>query len=450
MAAADFRRAGELGQALRALEAALATHVRVHGERSDVAMECSRQVADVCNSLGMQMLQRDDFVGCHALLRRAQARGSSDRAMLAITLNNLACYHRRRGHLKVALSHLSKAVDIEAHCEGAHKPADTHLNLCAVQSELGNHHEAMHHAKVSLRLLRDELGLPPPTPGQLSPAGSLLGSLRPSATGLLTGDGAGGVSGLPAPSAERMAVLAIAHHNLAVEQEALRLPDEASRSFGEAAHIAAAQLGEDHPVASALRATYEANLATRDKQMMHERKAQMMAHKRSHVNVDVRRAAELRKQASVQKHIELVRLMRRDGPGRKSTPVDRRKAESPIPNILSGLGEQGDVAMALREWLRKNASKVMGLFYQWDDDHNGTVDKAEFRKVMKALGLQAPASHVDAIFDEFDLDGGRLLGMAHRSERTAWHHYSARASLVPQTRLQSCSRPNVLVTQAAD
>ena len=152
----------------------------------------------------------------------------------------------------------------------------------------------------------------------------------------------------------------------------------------------------------------------------------MMAHKRSFVNVDVRRAAELRKQASVQRHIELVRLMRRDGSGalRKSTPVDRRKAESPIPKILSELGEEGDVAAALREWLRKNASKVMGLFYQWDDDHNGTVDKGEFRKAMRALGLQAPAAHVDAIFDEFDLDGGRLLGMAHRSERTAWHRYN--------------------------
>ena len=65
--------------------------------------------------------------------------------MFAITLNNLACYHRRRGHLKVALAHLSKAVDIEAHCDGAHKPADTHLNMCAVQSELANHHGT--HAK---------------------------------------------------------------------------------------------------------------------------------------------------------------------------------------------------------------------------------------------------------------------------------------------------------------
>ena len=144
-AAATYRRSGELGQALRALEAALAQHVRAFGERSEVALECARQVADVCNSLGMQMLQRDDFVGCHALLKRAQARGMADRAMLAITLNNLACYHRRRGHLKVALAHLSKAVDIEAHCDGAHKPADTHLNMCAVQSELANHHGT--HAK---------------------------------------------------------------------------------------------------------------------------------------------------------------------------------------------------------------------------------------------------------------------------------------------------------------
>ena len=67
-----------------------------------------------------------------------------------------------------------------------------------------------------------------------------------AATGLLTGGAAWGdaegdvtragsapppTEGAPASrrSAERMAVLAIAHHNLAVEQEALSLPDEASR-----------------------------------------------------------------------------------------------------------------------------------------------------------------------------------------------------------------------------
>ena len=395
-AAANFRRQGELGQALRALEAALAYHSRVHGERSEVAIECSRQVADVCNSLGMQMLQRDDFVGCHALLRRAQARGQGDRAMFAITLNNLACYHRRRGHLKVALAHLSKAVDIESNCDGAHKPADTHLNLCAVQSELGNHHEAMHHAKLALRLLREELGLPPPTPH--SPSSGLGRGF--SASGLLTGDA-------PPPSAERMAVLAIAHHNLAVEQEALRLPEEATRSFGEAASIAAQQLGEEHPVATALRSTFEANLQQRERQANAERRIAMAQRQNSGFSLEQKRAAELRKQQSVQRHIETVRLMRRDGSARlkRSEPHERRNPDG-VPKILAGLGEDGDVAGALREWLAKNASKVMNLFKTWDIDGSGTIDKAEFRRAMRALGLQAPGEYIDLIFDEFDQDGG--------------------------------------------
>ena len=101
-AAASLRRQGQLGQALRALEASLQLHARAFGERSDGAAACRRQIADVCNSLGMQLLQRDDFTGCHALLKRAQARAAADESMTAITLNNLACYHRRRGHLKVS------------------------------------------------------------------------------------------------------------------------------------------------------------------------------------------------------------------------------------------------------------------------------------------------------------------------------------------------------------
>jgi len=64
------------------------------------------------------------------------------------------------------------------------------------------------------------------------------------------------------------------------------------------------------------------------------------------------------------------------------------------------------VASALREWLKTNASKVMSLFHTWDEDGNGAVDKKEFRRAMRALGLQAPAAQVDAIFDEFDVDSG--------------------------------------------
>ena len=36
-------------------------------------------------------------------------------------------------------------------------PGDTHLNMCAVLSELGRHQQALEHARLSLILLQDEL-----------------------------------------------------------------------------------------------------------------------------------------------------------------------------------------------------------------------------------------------------------------------------------------------------
>ena len=48
----------------------------------------------------------------------------------------------------------------------------------------------------------------------------------------------------------------------------------------------------------------------------------------------------------------------------------------------------------------------MSMFKQWDYDGSGTVDQKEFRKAMKALGLDVPRKEVDGLFDSFDPDGG--------------------------------------------
>ena len=96
------------------------------------------------------------------LLKKAEGLSRHHRPMLAVTLNNLACYFRRRGQPKTALGLLLRALDLESRCKAPHKPADTHLNTCVVWSQLGKHHEAMHHAKLSLSLLRGELGIEGP------------------------------------------------------------------------------------------------------------------------------------------------------------------------------------------------------------------------------------------------------------------------------------------------
>ena len=39
------------------------------------------------------------------------------------------------------------------------------------------------------------------------------------------------------------------------------------------------------------------------------------------------------------------------------------------------------LSVQLRKMLAKNATRVIDLFRQWDDDGNGTISKKEFRQV---------------------------------------------------------------------
>ena len=58
----------------------------------------------------------------------------------------------------------------------------------------------------------------------------------------------------------------------------------------------------------------------------------------------------------------------------------------------------------LRDVLVKNATRIVDLFREWDEDGGGTVDKKEFRVAMAALGANAPKAMCDKLFDTFDPD----------------------------------------------
>ena len=106
------------------------------------------------------------------------------------------------------------------------------------------------------------------------------------------------------------------------------------------------------------------------------------------------------------------------------------------------LDEGGDVREQLKATLRKNAVRVIDLFkvrarahqrargarsderaktrglgaraggpqrrsarlspQEWDEDGDGTVDRKEFRKAMRLMGLEVPRKEVDGLFDEWD------------------------------------------------
>ena len=379
---------GRLDQALRAIEKAIALRRRALGTSEDeTLLQYLERSADLCNTIAMSSLQNDEFVECLKLLKKAEGLclNARNKPLLAITLNNIACYYRRRGQPKVALSHLHRALEIEARCKAPHKPADTHLNVCAVSSQLGQHHQAMRHAKAALHLLKVEL------------SGSL-DSDTPSASGMLTGGGE------PVGSPERMAVLAIAYHNLAVQQERLELRTEALRSYAHAADIASRHVGEGHAITTELRGAYDAASAE------HSRTMRPMSAKRSkpaavppygmapptpRSGPGSRQSAHERTLDSVRKHVSNLSSVR-SGEYTKPPAIPHvpRNPDTFIPRdaALQDVGEGEDVAVILRSWLVQNSQRVMTLFRRWDTDQNGVIDRQEFHAAMKLLGLQVEYS----------------------------------------------------------
>lgn len=68
----------------------------------------------------------------------------------------MACYYRRTGKIRTALSYLIQALELELKLDSPKTLADTHLNLCAVLSQLDRHEDALQHSMLSIILLQDE------------------------------------------------------------------------------------------------------------------------------------------------------------------------------------------------------------------------------------------------------------------------------------------------------
>jgi len=176
------------------MERGLVLRQHFFGADSDEVWRACKVVGEMCNLLAMTYLQQEDFAMVLELLKKAEILTERDPPGRAVTFNNLACYYRRQGKLHASLQYLQKALKIEGRLEKVDNPADTHLNACAVLSQLGRHQSALEHAQSALILLQEEL---------FNGVNPLQDESEP-------------------PKADRIAVLSIAYHNIGVEQEFLK------------------------------------------------------------------------------------------------------------------------------------------------------------------------------------------------------------------------------------
>jgi tetratricopeptide (TPR) repeat protein len=156
----------------------------------------------------------------------------------AVTLNNLGCYYRKKGQLRTALNYVDKALSIEEKQKIFVKTADTHLNMCSILSDLRRHEQAYYHCSIALKMLILEL----------------FGNSNPdSDASYLLNQNANNNNDLPR---DRIAVLAIAYHNMAVQEECLRRFEASVVSYQKAIQIVDKHLGADHPLLASLTDAY--------------------------------------------------------------------------------------------------------------------------------------------------------------------------------------------------
>eukprot|EP00903_Cladosiphon_okamuranus_P017064 g15726.t1 len=215
---------------------------------SSAARNALRDTIVACNSLAMSALGRGNTERCRDLLTRAfeiasarQMRGRSigdkrhkhddatdsggggDFVLQVLTLNNTACLHRRLGESKRALRCLRRAAELGRRSGGNEHLEVTHLNACAVLSELGRHEEALEHARSAVYYGQE-----------LEEVGTRAGvPERGGEAHLTSSSGAGSRS-----RRARLATLAISYYNLAVELEYTHRYEACLRWYNEAVKLA--------------------------------------------------------------------------------------------------------------------------------------------------------------------------------------------------------------------
>ncbi|CAG9331554.1 unnamed protein product [Blepharisma stoltei] len=207
--AEKYKSEGNFVEALNVVEEGLNIRKTRFGDDSLEVRKSYIKLCELCNILAAYYLQRDNADLAFDLLKRAELLCEMDEHTKAVTYNNLACYYRKTGKARVALTYLGKALVID------NDQPNTHLNLCASLSQIDRHEKALGHAMQAIVLLQD----------------LFISSLQAN-TGF----------------EEHAHELAIAYHNMAVELEYLKRTNEALRMYQKAVEFAQKYLPEDHPI----------------------------------------------------------------------------------------------------------------------------------------------------------------------------------------------------------
>ena len=221
---------GRYFETIDCLEQGLVLRQLLHGAESEEVWRACSRLGELCNQVAMMCLHHEDLGMVLELLRKAELLTEQDPIGKAVTLNNLGVYFRRLNKLHTALRYMRQAVDIEEKLPNVPRAGDTHINLCVTLSQCGKHKAALKAGQRALQLLQQEL----------------FSKVHP------------GQAASHMHRADRIATMAVAHHNVAVEFEFLNKMTQALAAYAKGVELASTYLGEGHGVTIMLRKSQQA------------------------------------------------------------------------------------------------------------------------------------------------------------------------------------------------
>mmetsp|Transcript_133623 Transcript_133623/g.188825 ORF Transcript_133623/g.188825 Transcript_133623/m.188825 type:complete len:274 (+) Transcript_133623:64-885(+) len=247
----QLQAAGDHDGAVRCLEAVLRAEQEAVQRMEDMRLSTLfERLAIGYNTLGMKHLKDNNtevsckfFEKAEALTDPANLHMNPELRLVlrAVTYNNMGCFYKSFGKLHTALQYLKKAQKIEEKSHGrCQNPAGTHLNLCALLSQMGKHQEALQHADKALKKLEAANSQQHSQP---------LESSGPAVAG----------------STNSESLICVAYFNMGAEYEHLKKSSEALWHYQRARDSCLQELGEEHPLSKQIQACVD-QLTQRSKQ----------------------------------------------------------------------------------------------------------------------------------------------------------------------------------------
>lgn len=212
------------------MEIGLAMRESLYGSGSDELFAALKAVGQIYNRLSIEYLKDENYSKTLTCLQKAQNFTQQDPTGRVMTCNNFACFYRQQGKLGMSLKYLKRALDID----DKSKEAETHLNICAVLSEIGRHTAALQHAHLALELLEDNL---------VETSDNVKNRIKTKEGDTIYGENV---------DLDRIAMLAITYYNIGSEYEFLKDCAKSLLWRQKGVRIADQYLGHEHPMSRTL------------------------------------------------------------------------------------------------------------------------------------------------------------------------------------------------------